>query len=381
MNGPARPLPGRDPRADGDRVLAGLRRVTAPEVRGAHDADLLLADGVAWIACEANDQRLGERPDWPDVYVTVAAVRLADGRVLHRTRVAAGGEDGLPPGACFVPRLARLPDGALRCFFANEEPGRRQSQTWFRDLDPRDGRVLGPARPAILATRDGDGPMTPLRLHEHGLAAGRMRGSSDFGLYLVDGIKRIAGRDLTMLNSFAAGQLALAEVDVAAGRFAVIANVPDAGLRLDEAAVERMPDGSWLLVARNEDGDGNYRFARSPDGRTWPVPEPWPLVPDGIPSRPTLDRFGDVWCLGWNSAERVDGANRSTFHLDISRDGRLWHRRFTCASRDSFQYPVFRSDGRDIWLAVTQGPISDDGHSGKERIMFGRLCAVDGLLG
>lgn len=374
-------MPGCDPRAAGDQVLAGLRRVTAPEVRGAHDADLLIADDVAWIACEANDHRLGERADWPDVYATVVAVSLTDGRILHRTRVAAGGEDGLTTGACFVPRLARLPDGRIRCFFANEEPGRRPSRTWYRDLDPRDGRVLAPARPAILVTRDGEGAMDPLRLHAHGLAAGRTRGVSDFGLYLIDGIKRIGDRDLAVLNSFAAGQLALAEVDVATGRFTIVADIPDAGLRLDEAAVEQMPDGSWLLVARNEDGDGNYRFARSRDGCTWPVPETWPLVPDGIPSRPTLDRFGDVWCLGWNSAARVDGANRSTFHLDVSRDGHIWHRRFTFATRDSFQYPVLRSDGHTVWVAVTQGARSDDGHSGKEQIRFGTLCAVAALLG
>lgn len=58
----SRPLVTHDwnPKSAGDRVLAGLIKVTAPEVKGAHDAEFAIVDDKAYIVAEVNDERGGE---------------------------------------------------------------------------------------------------------------------------------------------------------------------------------------------------------------------------------------------------------------------------------------------------------------------------------
>jgi len=38
---------------------------------------------------------------------------------------------------------------------------------------------------------------------------------------------------------------------------------------LTEPAVNRLPDGTWLAICRQENGDHNYWFCESRDGKTW----------------------------------------------------------------------------------------------------------------
>jgi hypothetical protein len=95
-----------------------------------------------------------------------------------------------------------------------------------------------------------------------------------------------------------------------------------------------------------------------------------PIVPNGGDSKPTFDKFGDTYYLGWQEATRIDGVTRSVFNVDVSRDGRHWERKFRFETTNSFQYPTFQEHEGDIWLCVTQG---DSSGSRKERIMFGKL--------
>jgi hypothetical protein len=364
-----------NPTAAGDRVLAGLTNVCLPAVKGAHDSDLLLLDGKAYIIYMANDVQPGEAPDWPFVYTALSVVDLATGHVDAVHTVAASAmafaNVTLPAGACFVPRLVQLDARTLRCFFASEDPGARQSQTWYRDYDLRADRLAEAIFPVELATDEGVFPMQPQHLHRHAVGKGFTGAPTQHGLYMIDGIKPIDGVRYAVLNNFPGGQLALATLNDAADRFTVIGDffLPHEA-KLTESAVERLPDGTWLAVSRQENRDHRYMFATSPDGRQWSAHAYRDCVPNGSSSKSTLDRIGDVYYLGWNEATQVDGVYRSVFNLDISRDGLTWERKYRFATVHTFQYPVFRAVGDAVYLTVTQGDHSD---SRKERIMFGRL--------
>lgn len=383
MDRPAILSPGYDPRAAGDAVLATLITVSPPEAKGCHDSDFVIVDGKAYIVFMANPRYLGEQPDWPEVACHLAVVDLETMQVVHREVLAASQQrfanTTLDHGACFVPRLLIKDAQTLRCFFASENPAVRESQTWYRDFDVQAGHFLDELHPAQLQTDHGVFPMQPDHFHRHGVSHGFTRPAVNSGLFLIDSFTSIAGRPHAVLNNFSSGQLALAVLDDRLSRFEVMGDIPGAGLRLSEAAFNCLADGSWLLIARHDGGDGNYRVATSVDGRSWTCPEPVGLVPDGIPSKPTLDRFGEHLYLGWNAAAQVDNANRSTFHLDCTRDGKHWQRRFTFASAQSFQYPVFRSWQDRIYVSVTQGRKSSDHHSGKEMIRFGCVGLISDL--
>jgi len=177
------------------------------------------------------------------------------------------------------------------------------------------------------------------------------------------------GKLYVALNNFTGQQNALALVHDDLETFEVLGhyNEPQSAA-LSESAVNRLPDGTWMAICRND--KGNYHFTTSPDGRTWNVGREMPFVPNGANSKPTFDRFGGVYYLGWQEATRIQGANRSVFNLDISRDGKTWQRKYRFETPHSFQYPTFHEHEGTIWLCVTQG---DSSPSIKERIMFGKL--------
>lgn len=58
------------PKQAADRVLAGLIMVTAPHVKGAHDAEMVIVNDRAFIVAEVNDSNLEKAPvgracTWP----------------------------------------------------------------------------------------------------------------------------------------------------------------------------------------------------------------------------------------------------------------------------------------------------------------------------
>jgi hypothetical protein len=65
--------------------------------------------------------------------------------------------------------------------------------------------------------------------------------------------------------------------------------------------VNKLPDGTWMAICRND--KGNYHFTTSADGKKWSVGTEMPIV-KGSNSKPTFDKFGGVYYLGWQDATR-----------------------------------------------------------------------------
>ena len=366
---------GWDPVQAAARVLAGLIRVTPPEVKGAHDAEMAIIGRRAYVVAEVNDVRPGEAAGWPEIYSAMAIVDLERLAVERFVPFARGGQRfdnvTLPVGSCFVPRIIRKDDATLRCFFATEHPGQGESQIWFIDYDLAADRFATQVHKARLTTAAGTFDMQPGPFHADAVARGFRKTARDHGLYPFDSFKRFDGTTYVALNNFPGGQNALATLDDACQTFTIVGhyNEPQS-LQLSESAVNRLPDGTWMAICRQDSGNRNYTFTTSRDGRMWAQGKHLPFVTHGTNSKPTFDRFNGVYYLGWQEATQVDGASRSVFNIDVSRDGEHWERKYRFQTRDSFQYPTFREHDGTIWLCVTQG---DADPSRKERIMFGRL--------
>lgn len=267
----ADPLPsGWDARKAADETLAGLIPVTAPSVKGAHDADLAFAGGKAFVVYEANDRRPGESAAWPWVYVALSVVDPVAMRVEKVIPVAQSGQafanETLPEGACFVPRLVPVDARTLRCFFASESPGKRQSQVWYTDLDTETLTFTNRIRRARLKTAAGVFDMQPKYFHADAAAAGFRRPAKDYGLYVFDPVKEIGGKLYVTLNNYPGGQNALAVLNDAGTRSRCSATTTT---RRSGDSPSRPPTGcrtgrGWQSSARRP-GTG---ITRSPPART-----------------------------------------------------------------------------------------------------------------
>jgi hypothetical protein len=128
-----------DPKPAGDKVLTSMLKVSAPQVKGAHDADLVLLGEHAYIVEHDNDIKPGHGAGNAQ-YCVLTVVNVKTMSVERVVPMAKSAEvfanETLPAGACFVPRIIQLNDTTLRCFFVCEDQnGKRQSQTWYRDFD------------------------------------------------------------------------------------------------------------------------------------------------------------------------------------------------------------------------------------------------------
>ena len=364
-----------DPKAAGDRVLARLVNVCLPTVKGAHDADFVGLNGKAYIVYMANDLQPSENPAWPFIYCALTVFDLTRGQVDDTVTFAASGmvfaRAVLPAGACFVPRILRLDSTTLRCFFASESPGERESQTYYLDYDMVRGAFDRRLNRAWIQTDLGTFPMQPQALFRHAAAKGFALPQKDYGLYPIDSFKTFDGQVHAVLNNFPIGQNAWTVLSDERDRFVVLGDYFEpTDAVLTESAVNRLPGGSWVAVSRQERGDRNYMFTHSADGMHWQPHASLDLIRNGTNSKPTFDRFDGVYYLGWQEATRINGVARSVFNIEVSRDGVAWQRKYRFGSEHSFQYPTFRQAEGGIWLTVTQGDVSE---SRKERIMVGRL--------
>lgn len=367
--GPALIPAGWDPALAGDVVMQRLINTSAPRVKGAHDAEFVCVGDKAYIVTEANDVKPGESAGWPFIYVTMSVVNLKTLKLEQIIDFARGEQVfenvTLPAGACFVPRIIQKDVNTLRCYFASEAPGKRQSQMWHIDFDLKTQAFAKRIHKVRIKTAAGTFDMQPRHFHADAAAKGFKRPAKDAGLFIFDSFKTFGGRTYVALNNFPGGQNALALVHDDLETFEVLGhyNEPQSA-QLSESAVNRLPDGTWMAICRND--KGNYHFTTSADGKMWSVGKEMPFVPNGTNSKPTFDQFGGVYYLGWQESTQIQGVRRSVFNIDISRDGQSWQRKYRFETPQSFQYPTLHEHQGVLWLAVTQGPQ-------KDRIMFGRL--------
>ncbi len=367
------PLP--KPKRTEQEILENLICVTTPEVQGAHDAEMVLVGDRAFIVAEVNDLSPGESVNRPEFYVTLSIVHLPTLRLEKVIPFAHSGQafpsEQLRPGACFVPRILRKDQSTLRCFFSSEQPGVRQSQTYFRDFDLGRMEFGSDITRAKLKTRSGVFDMCPRAFYEDAVKSGFDRPHFDHSLYILDSFKKFDDRIFVTINNYKGKQNAFASLNEELDTFEILGHINDpAELEMSEATINRLPDGRWMAVCRCDAGDKNYRVATSKDGCNWSSAESVPFLSGGTNSKPTFDKFGGFYYLGWQESTQVDGAHRSVFNIDVSADGEHWTRRYHFASSSSFQYPSFHEQEGRIWLCVTQGDFSP---SRKERIMFGLL--------
>ena len=368
---PPKLLPaGWNPKAAADEVLARLVRVSAPQVKGAHDAEFVCVGDRAYVVEHDNDVSPGHGAG-KVMYCVLTVVNLKTLEVEKTHLLAKAGQAftnvTLPDAEMFVPRIIRKNEHTLRCYFCSQPP-KEQAVTWYRDFDLRTQTFADSIHKAKLKTAAGVFDMEPRHFHADAAAKGFAKPAVNRGLYIFDSFKELDGRRYVALNNFEGKQNALAVLLDDFATFEIVGhyNEPQSE-QLSESAVNRLPDGTWMAICRND--KGNYYFTTSKDGKTWTVGEPRPFVPNGLNSKPTFDRFGGVYYLGWQENTKVGDCGRSVFNVDVSRDGFSWERKYRFESPHSFQYPTFHEHGGAIWLAVTQS-----NHKGStDRIMFGRL--------
>ena len=364
---------GWNPRAAADAVLARLVRISAPQVKGAHDAEFVCVGDRAYVVEHDNDIEPGHGAG-KAMYCVLTVVNLETLTVEKTHLLAKAGQAftnaTLPDAEIFVPRIIRKDEHTLRCWFCSQ-PAQEQAVTWYRDFDLRTQSFAGSIHKARLKTAAGVFDMEPRHFHADAMARGFTKPPVRRGLYIFDSFKEFDGRRYVALNNFEGKQNALAVLLDDFATFEVIGHFNEPQVeQLSESAVNRLPDGTWMAICRND--KGNYHFTTSRDGRTWTVGEPRPFVPNGLNSKPTFERFGGVYHLGWQENTKVGDCNRSVFNIDVSRDGKTWERKYRFESPHSFQYPTFHEHEGTIWLAVTQS----DHKGSSDRIMFGRLEAV-----
>jgi hypothetical protein len=362
--------PGWDPKRAGDEVLSTLIKVTAPHVKGAHDAEFVCVGEQAYVVEHDNDVQPGHGAGAAQ-YCVLSIVNLNTLKV-EKTIPMAKSEQvfdnvTLPKGMCFVPRIIRKDQHTLRTYFCSQ-PAQEQAVTWYRDFDLRTQTFAGSIHRAKLKTSAGVFDMEPRHFHADAAAQGFTKPAVRMGLYIFDSFKEFDGQRYVAINNFEGRQNALARLLDDLVTFEIIGhyNEPQSQ-QLSESSVNRLPDGTWMAVCRNE--KGNYHFTTSKDGKRWTVGEPKPFVPNGLNSKPTFDKFGGIYYLGWQENTKIEDCGRSVFNVDISRDGKTWQRKYRFESPYSFQYPTFHEHAGAIWLTVTQS----DHKGSTDRIMFGKL--------
>lgn len=359
-----------DPALAGDVVMQRLVKVTAPEVKGAHDAEFVCVGDQAYIVEHDNNVEPGHGAG-AAMYCVLSVVNLKSLKVEKTLLLAKAGQAfanvTLPDAQVFVPRIIRKDEHNLRTYFCSQ-PDKQQAVTWYRDFDLRTQTFGDSIHKAKLKTAAGTFDMEPRHFHADAVASGFKRPGINMGLYIFDSFKEFDGRRYVALNNFPARQNALAVLHDDFATFEVIGHYNDPqSLELSESAVNRLPDGTWMAIVRND--LGNYHFTTSQDGKTWTVAETKPFVPNGLNSKPIFEKFGGIYYLGWQENTKIQNCGRSVFNVDISRDGKTWQRKYRFESPQSFQYPTFHEHAGTIWVTVTQS----DHKGSSDRIMFGKL--------
>lgn len=363
-----------DPVRKAAQVLDGMIKVTSPQVRGAHDSQMVIVRGRAYIVYEANDVRPGESGDWPFVYCAMSAVDVREKKLLDVIGIARPGQRfanaALKPGACFVPRILIKDASTLRVFFVSMEPGVRQAETYYRDFSLDTGVFEDSIYPMHLETCLGSFPMEPRHFHAQARAQGFTRPESDSCMYMFDIDKTFDGVRYVALNNFDTKQNALGMFNDELDTVTVIGNYnePESAL-LSESAISRLPDGRWIALIRSDAPPHNSMFAVSENGKDWSAAEEQPVVTDGSNSKPIIEHIAGAYLLGWQQQPY-----RTRFNIDVSPDFISWKRAFAFDNAEfSLQYPSLYEYEGMVYICGTHGSVGISGDQ-RDSIWFGALA-------
>ena len=362
-----------NPKVRARTIMNHMIRITHSDVRGAHDAQMVITQGKAYVVYIANNIQPGEDSVWPFVYCAMSIVDIITNQVLAVHTIAEGAQIfsnvQLKPGACFVPRVYQKDERTLRVFFTSMEPQKRETESWYRDFDIVSGTFDNAIYPLYLETDEGRTMLTPTLFHAGAKKLGFSRALKQDGPYLFDADKQIDGKRYAALNIYHGKLNALGVMNEEMDTIRILSYIINPLCEeLSEAAVEKLPDGRWIAILRNDSSTQNYRFATSTDGMKWSDAEEWPVVQNGSNSKPLLYRYGNLYCLGWQ--EKPD---RSRFNIDISKDFVHWKRFISFDDADfSLQYPSLCVWENDVYICCTHGVKGTP----KESIYFGRLCSL-----
>ncbi|MCX6836324.1 MAG: exo-alpha-sialidase, partial [Verrucomicrobia bacterium] len=246
-----------DPTLAGDIVMQRLIRVSAPQVKGAHDAEFVCVGERAYIVEHDNDVSPGHGAG-AAMYCVLSVVNLKTLNVKKTHLLAKAGQAfanvTLPQAQAFVPRIVRKDEHTLRTYFCSQ-PAKEQAVTWYRDFDLRTQTFEDSIHKAKLKTAAGTFDMEPRHFHADAAAQGFKRPAVNHGLYIFDSFKEFDGRRYVALNNFPGKQNALAVLHDDFTTFEVIGhyNEPQSQ-QLSESAVNRLPDGTWMAIVRNDAG-------------------------------------------------------------------------------------------------------------------------------
>jgi hypothetical protein len=246
----------------GDEVMKRLVKVTASQVKGAHDAEFVCVGDRAYIVEHDNDVAPGHGAG-AAMYCVLTVVNLKTLQVEKTHVLAKAGQAfanvTLPNAQIFVPRIIRKDEQTLRTYFCSKS---ENEQTWYRDFDLRAQSFDENIHKAKLRTAAGIFDMQPCHFHADAAAQGFTKPPINHGLYIFDSFKEFDGRNYVALNNFPGKQNALAVLHDDFTTFEIIGhyNEPQSQ-QLSESAVNRLPDGTWLAICRND--GGNYHFTTS----------------------------------------------------------------------------------------------------------------------
>jgi hypothetical protein len=272
-------LTGWDAALAGDEVMRRLVKVTAPKVNGAHEAAFVCVGERAYIVEHDNDVVPGHGAG-SAMYCVLTVVTLQTLQVEKTHLLAKAGQAfanvTLPESQVFVPRIIRKDEQTLRTYFCSKS---EHEQTWYREFDLRTQSFEENIHKAKLKTAAGIFDMQPRHFHADAAAQGFTKPPINHGLYIFDSFKEFDGRNYVALNNFPGKQNALAVLHDDFVTFEIIGhyNEPQSQ-QLSESAINRLPDGSWMAICRND--GGNYHFTTSRDGNAWTVGETKPFVPN-----------------------------------------------------------------------------------------------------
>ena len=355
-----------DPLEAGNEVLSNVIDVTASHVKGAHDAEFEVVGNKAYIVSTVNDIKSGHSSSALE-YAAMSIVDLETMDVVKASLPIAKSEQSfenetLPFGQTWVPRIIQKDSDTLRVFFlsqlntieAKKVNLEAHSKIWYQDFNLKTQTFKNRIYPAKLKTYEGTFDFIPECFHADAVADGFKRELSNNGIFIFDSFKRFDDITYVTINNFPGRQNSLAKLNETLDTFEIVGhiNAPH-DLASSESSVNRWPDGTWVAILRTEEGARNYAFSESVDGRDWNTAAYRGFLRTGTTSKPTFNRFNNIYYLGWQDVKRIDGITRSVFNVDISRDGRIWERKYRFETPDCFEYPTFKEQNGAIWLTFS----------------------------